>query len=416
MELESALIRPRGNLLRNLVLFARLLRSVGVPASPDQLVDLVRVLPYLDLRRKDEFRDASRATLVTSRDQAEVFDRAFDLFWHAWSTEEREMPEAGEAEKAPPPKDQQERRDESSDEETPEEPPEEEPSEEPEPDPLMSYSALEVLREKDFAGLSEEELHSVTDLIHNIRWRPDLRRSRRRRPASHGTRLDLGRALRSGLRYGGEMIELAWQRPKIKRRPVVVLCDVSGSMALYSRVLLQFLYAITNGLADVETFAFGTRLTRVTRQLHRTDIDQALHEAAAAVNDWGGGTRIGESLKTFNFDWARRVLGHGPTVLIISDGWDRGDLDLLRSEICRLQLSCRRLIWLNPLIGAPGYKPLVLGIQTVLPYVDDFLPVHNLTSLERLVEILKQVGGPRPMRRRVPNGDPGRSEAPGPVI
>jgi len=415
MELESALIRPRGNLLRNLVLFARLLRIVGVPASPDQLVDLVRVLPYLDLRRKDEFKDASRATLVTSRDQAEVFDRAFDLFWHAWSTEEREMPEAGEAEKAPP-QDQEARRDEPTDEGAPEEAPEEHPAGEPEPDPLMSYSAVEVLREKDFARLSEEELHSVTALIHNIQWQPDLRRTRRRRPALHGTRLDLRRALRSGLGHGGEVIELAWQEPKIRRRPVVVLCDISGSMALYSRVLLQFLYAITNGLAEVETFAFGTRLTRVTRQLHKTDIDQALQEAAAAVNDWGGGTRIGESLKTFNFDWARRVLGHGPTVLIISDGWDRGDLDLLRREIRRLQLSCRRLIWLNPLLGAPGYQPLVQGIRTVLPYVDDFLPVHNLTSLERLAEILEQAGEPRPLRRRVPNGETGHSEAFRPVI
>jgi hypothetical protein len=395
MKLEAALIRPRGKLLRNLVLFARLLRSVGVPASPDQLVDLVRALPYLDLRRKDEFKDAARATLVTGRDQVQVFDRAFDLFWHAWSTEQTEIPEAGEAEPAPPPEDQQEGRDEPSDGEAPEEPPDEEPAGEPEPDPAMTYSAVEVLREKDFAKLSEEELHNVIALLHNIQWQPDLRRSRRRRPASHGAHLDLRRVLRAGLRYGGETIELAWQRPKRKRRPVVVLCDVSGSMTLYSRVLLQFLYAITNGLSHVETFAFGTRLTRVTRHLHKADIDQGLHEAAAAVNDWGGGTRIGESLKTFNFEWGRRVLGHGATVLIISDGWDRGDLALLRREISRLQLSCPRLIWLNPLLGAPDYKPLVQGIQTVLPFVDDFLPVHNLNSLERLADILAQAAKPR---------------------
>ena len=188
----------------------------------------------------------------------------------------------------------------------------------------------------------------------------------------------------------GETIELAWQRPKLKRRPLVVLCDISGSMEIYTRVLLQFLYAISNGLEQVETFAFGTRLTHLTRQLHQARVDEALQQAAAAVNDWGGGTRIGESLKTFNYEWARRVLGHGPTVLIISDGWDRGDLALLRREIARLQLSCRRLLWLNPLLGAPDYQPLALGIQTVLPFVDGFLPVHNLASLESLVAILEE--------------------------
>ncbi len=166
-------------------------------------------------------------------------------------------------------------------------------------------------------------------------------------------------------------------------------------MELYSRILLQFLYAITNGLDHVEAFVFGTRLTHLTRQLHQADIDAALHQAAGVVNDWGGGTRIGESLKTFNYDWARRVLGHGATVLIISDGWDRGNLTLLDREIRRLQLSCRRVIWLNPLIGAPDYKPLAQGIQTVLPFVDDFLPVHNLNSLERLATILTQATKPR---------------------
>ena len=149
----------------------------------------------------------------------------------------------------------------------------------------------------------------------------------------------------------------------------------------------------------MEAFAFGTRLTHLTRQLHQANIDEALQEAAAVVNDWGGGTRIGESLKTFNYDWARRVLGHGATVLIISDGWDRGDLDLLHREIRRLQLSCRRLIWLNPLIGRAGYKPLAQGIQTVLPFVDDFLPVHNLVSLERLAAVLAQQAGPRNVLR-----------------
>jgi len=400
---ESFLIRPRGNLLRNLVLFVRLLRTVGVPASPDQVVDLVRALPWLDLRCRDELKDAARATLVTSREQAAVFDRTFDLFWRAWSTDEQPLPEAGAVQEAP--RAEQENAEQEASQETEEIPQEgQEEPEDTEPESLMTYSAVEVLRSKNFARLSEEELRSVTALVHTIEWRPDLRRSRRKRPAAHGAHLDLRRALRYGLRYGGETIELAWQRPKLKRRPLVVLCDISGSMELYTRVLLQFLYAITNGLEHVETFAFGTRLTCLTRQLRQADIDAALRQAAGVVNDWGGGTRIGVSLKMFNYDWARRVLGHGATVLIISDGWDRGDLALLRREIARLQLSCRRLIWLNPLLGAPDYKPLAQGIQTALPFVDDFLPVHNLVSLERLAAVLEQATGPHSggSKRRLP--------------
>jgi uncharacterized protein len=398
---ESLLIHPRGNLLRNLVLFARLLRSVGVPASPDQVVDLVAALPLLDLRSKEEFKDATRASLVTSREQAEVFDRTFDLFWKAWSTEEHPMSQAGEVQKVPPKEDRQDDQEQTSKEDEEEEQAcGDQDRERAELDAMMTYSADEMLRDKDFAELSEQELHSVTELIHHIEWQPDLRRTRRKKAAAHGAHLDLRRILRGGLRYGGETIELAWQKPKLKRRPLVVLCDISGSMELYTRVLLQFLYAITHGLELVEAFAFGTRLTHITRPLQQMDINTALHQAACAVNDWGGGTRIGESLKTFNYEWARRVLGHGPTVLIISDGWDRGDLELLEREIVRLQLSCRRLIWLNPLLGAPEYKPLAQGIQTVLPYVDDFLPVHNLASLERLTDVLAQATGPRSEIRR----------------
>jgi hypothetical protein len=383
-----------------MVLVARLLRSVGVPASPDQIVDLISALPLLDLRCREEFKDAARASLVTSREQAEVFDRAFDMFWKAWSTEEQPMPEAGGVQKVPPKEDRQDDREQPSREPDEEEQASQDSPQDAESDAMMTYSAVEVLREKDFTVLSEEELHGVVALIRSIDWQPDLRRTRRKKAAAHGVHLDLRRVLRGGLRYGGETIELAWQQPKLKRRPLVVLCDVSGSMELYTRVLLQFVYAITHGLEHVEAFAFGTRLTHITRPLKQKDVDAALKDAACAVCDWGGGTRIGESLKTFNYEWARRVLGNGPTVLIISDGWDRGDLTLLDREMARLQLSCRRLIWLNPLLGAPEYKPLAQGIRTALPYIDEFLPVHNLVSLERLAAVLAQATGPRPEIRR----------------
>jgi uncharacterized protein with von Willebrand factor type A (vWA) domain len=204
--------------------------------------------------------------------------------------------------------------------------------------------------------------------------------------------------MRQNLRYGGEPLQLTWREPKFKRRPLVVISDISGSMERYARILLKFIYVISKGLDRVESFVFSTRLTRITHQLKNKDIDQALDQAMSQIHDWAGGTRIGASLKTFNYEWARRVLGQGAIVLIISDGWDRGDIRLLDREMQRLQLSCQRLIWLNPLLGSATYEPLTRGIQAALPYVDDFMPVHNLASLEQLGDLLQRLGEYRPVR------------------
>ncbi len=185
-------------------------------------------------------------------------------------------------------------------------------------------------------------------------------------------------------------------------RPLVLICDISGSMDRYSRLLLRFVHAIEQGLDSVEVFVFGTRLTRITRSLRKRDVDDAIAEVVKAVDDWSGGTRIGEAIKTFNYDWSRRVLRSGATVVMISDGWDRGDPKLLAAEMARLQRSCRRLIWLNPLLGAPGYQPLTQGIRAALPYVDDFLPVHNLKSLEALSQLLSDMADNPPVRSLKP--------------
>ena len=222
-------------------------------------------------------------------------------------------------------------------------------------------------------------------LCHGLRMM--TRRSSRLIPVCH---LLWRRTLRQNLRYGGEPLSLARRTRKTKRRPFVVICDISGSMERYSRVLLQFIYAITTDLDKVEAFAFGTRLTRITRQLQNRDVDQALDEAAAVINDWAGGTRIGDSIRSFNYDWGRRVLGQGAVVLIISDGWDRGDVATLGKEMDRLHRSCHRLIWLNPLLGSANYEPLVRGIQAALPHIDNFMPVHNLASLEQLAEFFEK--------------------------
>jgi uncharacterized protein with von Willebrand factor type A (vWA) domain len=208
------------------------------------------------------------------------------------------------------------------------------------------------------------------------------------------------RTLRRSWRFGGEPVELSWRHIRTEPRPLVLICDISGSMERYSRILLQFAHAISAGLGDVETFVFGTRLTRITRQLRHKDIDDAIDAVSKHVVDWSGGTRIGEAIKEFNFRWGRRVLGRSPVVLLISDGWDRGDPELLAREMDRLQRSCYRLIWLNPLLGTPGYEPLTVGMQAALPFVDDFLPVHNLVSLEQLGAKLAALGPQRPARRQ----------------
>jgi uncharacterized protein with von Willebrand factor type A (vWA) domain len=214
-------------------------------------------------------------------------------------------------------------------------------------------------------------------------------------------RIDLRRTIRASLRFGGEPLVLPWRQTTVRPRPLVLLCDISGSMERYSRILLNFAYAIENASTRVEAFVFATRLTRITRLLRSHDPDAALKRVSESVEDWSGGTRIGEAIEDFNRRYARRVLGHGATVVIISDGWDRGDPAATRQALARLQRRCHRLIWMNPLMGAPGFEPLTLGLQAALPFVDDFLPAHNLASLEALGRLLLQTTDRRPVRRQV---------------
>lgn len=391
--------KGHGHLLRNILLFGRMLREFGLGVTPTQIVDLVDGLGYIDVRRREDFKSAARTVLVNQREHLELFDRAFDLFWQAREAGElaqidldhllQKKPQMRQEDLVPT---------EGSDAEAG---PERE-SEEPQIDQIYTYSAREVLRHKDFSELTRDELEEVKRLMQEMAWELEQRRIRRKTRSPRGAYLDMRRTFRQNLRYGGEPLKLAWQRRKQKRRPLVVICDISGSMERYSRILLQFIYVITNGLKDVEAFVFSTRLTRITRYLRERDINEALDQVTDVVEDWAGGTRIGEALKTFNYEWGRRVLGHGAIVLIISDGWDRGDIDLLEREVSRLQLSCHRLIWLNPLLGSVNYEPLTRGIQTALPYVDDFLPVHNLESLEQLGDFLERLSEYRPVRRQHP--------------
>jgi hypothetical protein len=263
-----------------------------------------------------------------------------------------------------------------------------------------TYSAREALYKKDFGELNAAELREIKRLMLQMVWNLGRRRTRRQR-VGRGRLLDMRRSIRRSFRYGGELLEWRRRERKTKPRPLVIIADISGSMERYTRLLLHFLYSLAEGMEQrVEVFVFATRLTRITRQLRGRNVDRALQEVSDSVVDWSGGTRIGDALHTFNYEWGRRVLRGGAVVLLISDGWDRGDPDLLDAEMARLRRTCHRLIWLNPLLGSREYEPLTRGIQAALPHIDDFLPVHNLASLDDLALHLRQLDETRSARRR----------------
>jgi uncharacterized protein with von Willebrand factor type A (vWA) domain len=387
-----------GYILSHVLAFTRLLREMGVDVSPGQALELVRALEYAPITNREDFRGAARCTLIRRHEDLPLFDTAFAFYWRVSSgLDPTLLPIPMIQVPAKPlrlPRRERGDADAGAGDNKPEE--------EEEIEIMLSYSAGEALRSKDFGTFTWEEVQACKALLKDLAWRIEPRKTRRKRPTARGRQLDMRRLLRRNLRYGGEPIELTWRTQRTRQRPLVVLCDISGSMDRYSRILLQFVHTISNGLHDVEAFVFGTRLTRVTRLLRERDIDDAISMVSKQVFDWAGGTRIGETLKDFNYIWGRRVLGRGAVVLLISDGWDRGDPQLLGREIARLQRSCHRLIWLNPLLGGRDYQPLTQGIQAALPFVDDFLPVHNLLSLEQLGERLSAIGDRRPERRQRP--------------
>ncbi|GAB4154367.1 MAG: VWA domain-containing protein [Roseiflexaceae bacterium] len=381
------------HLLGHVVAFVHLLRIMGVEVSTGQTLDLVRALDHVSIISRSDFQHAARATLICKREDLPQFEAAFAFFWRTPSFDPMMM--ALPVVKMPPrnlrlPTPKKGSDGDGGDREEQEE----------RLSLTMTYSQGETLRSKDFGAFTWEEVQACKELMKKLTLRVAPRRTRRTKPTPRGHRIDMRRMLRHNMRYGGEPIILPRKEVRTRQRPLVVLCDISGSMDRYSRILLQFVHVISNGLHDVEAFVFGTRLTRITRLLRERDIDEAVAMVSKQVVDWSGGTRIGETMKQFNYQWGRRVLGRGPVVLLISDGWDRGDPKLLGREMERLQRSCHRLIWLNPLLGSANYQPLTQGMQAALPHVDDFLPVHNLLSLEQLGEKLASVGVSRPERKQ----------------
>jgi uncharacterized protein with von Willebrand factor type A (vWA) domain len=383
---------PGAVLTRNWLHFGRILRGLGFDAGPARMLPFLTALTVIDLRRADDLRTAVHVHFARRRDELAILDRALAAFLFGNATDE-----------------------ESSSSSTPTSSERGAPititgrqlkvldddgaAEGAEEQEVASYSQAEVLRERDFDTLTEAEMAEVRRLIRLMRLPAGLTRSRRTRAGGHD-RLDIRRLLRRSLRFGGELLVFSWKSATLRPRPLVLLCDISGSMERYTRLLLNFTYALKNASTRVEVFVFATRLTRITRLLRSHDVDAALNRVMASVEDWSGGTRIGEAIETFNRRYARRVLSHGATVAIISDGWDRGDAAQMRRAIARLQRSCHRLIWMNPLMGAPGYEPLTLGLQAALPFVDDFLPAHNLANLEALGTLLLETASRRPVRRQ----------------
>lgn len=378
-----------GHLLRNLLLFGRVLRGLGLDVNPGRMIDLANALALIQIGRKQDFFFVAQSLLVQRREDLALFKDAFDLFWVdprdrviARGRRQDETPFT-RPEFAPPPLKPQAA-----------EPPGDgarDAGERTIVETTYSPSDREALRRKDFSQLTAEEIRAIKAMMDDLLWHPGERRTRRL-VAGRGATLDLRRTLRRNIAHGGELVRFAERGPKVKPRPLVIIADISGSMERYTRLLLHFIYSLSAGLAQpVETFVFSTRLTRITRPLRQRSVDRALRDVSRAVADWSGGTRIGEALKTFNYRWARRVMRSSAVVLIISDGWDHGDPELLRREMARLQRSCRRVIWLNPLLGGANYQPLARGMQAALPYIDDFLPVHNLASLEDLADRLARL-------------------------
>ncbi len=388
-----------GQLLANALAFGRVLRGLELEAGPDRMIDLVHALDGVSIGSRRDFQHAARALFVRRREEIPVFDRAFEAFWRkpAEGSTTLDLRAMGERRRFRRPAFAPAR-------EAASEPPTPGSTDRPRDPPLvqvtLTHSEREVLRHKDFAELTAGEHERVRRLIRELRWRVAPRPSRRQGPGD-GPRLDLRRTLRRSLRHGGEVLEWERRDRRTKPRPLVVLADISGSMEPYTRLLLLFLHALARGFdGRVEAFLFGTRLTRVTRELAGGDPDAALAAVARRVPDWSGGTRIGDAIREFNFRWGRRVLGGGAVVLLISDGWDRGEPERLATEMARLQRNAHRVVWLNPLLGSPDYEPLVRGIRAALPYVDDFLPVHSLASLEDLARRLDRLPRDRPVRRQ----------------
>jgi uncharacterized protein with von Willebrand factor type A (vWA) domain len=373
-----------GALIHNLLLFGDLLKRAGLGSHAGKMPNAVTAMEAVGVTSRGDVRAALRTLLVHRHEDVARFDAAFDLFWRAHESGGGGLPlfSLGERPRVVV------------------KPAGNVTLESAAADAgtaagrirlaVGAYSPADVSRTKDFADFSPGELARAEIVLRDLGWDLARRRTRRWRPSSRGA-ADLRRIVARNLKHGGELVDVPRRARVLKPRPLVVMADVSGSMERYSRMLLHFIAGVMRGTARVESFVFATRLTRLTRAARDRRFGSSALRMIRDVQDWGGGTRIGKALRAFNVRWARRVMRNGPVVLIVSDGWDRGEPSLLTREIARLRRSSRRLIWLNPLLGSESYEPLTRGMQAALPHIDDFMPAHNLQSLEQLATHLRAI-------------------------
>ena len=381
---------PEGRLAENIVYFARALRAAGMPVGPGSVLDALEALNVARVGARDDFYWTLHAVFVKRHEHTILFDQAFRIFFRKRGYIEKliasMIPQTLEpAAKSPAPGAQRvqealfsglnERAQDQS---------------EIEVDARLTVSDREVLQKKDFAQMTAAEIAAAKDAIARLTLPLDEVRTRRLTQNRRGHLIDIRRTLRASMKAGGAVIDLKYLGPRLKEPPIVALLDISGSMSEYTRLFLHFLHAVTDARKRVTTFLFGTRLTNVTRAIRQRDPDEALAACSANVADWSGGTRIASSLHVFNKQWARRVLGQGAVVLLITDGLERDADDTLAFEIDRLHRSCKRLIWLNPLLRFHAFEARAKGVQTMLPHVDELRPIHNLDSMKELVRALSR--------------------------
>ncbi len=390
-----------GRLAQNILYFARALRAAGLPIGPGATLDAVRAVEACGFGDRSDFRAALRAVFVKKHEQTPIFEQAFDLFWRRRGlldkliammspmaepqARDQSRPQAGATRVA----DAMFKRD-----------PDKLERPEIELDYRLTMSSDEFLQRKDFAQMTADEIARARRLIDRMVLDNDALRTRRMVADARGKAIDPRRSFRRSLRAGGASIELARRSPATRKPPIVAICDISGSMSDYTRVFLHFLHTLGEQRGRTQVFLFGTRLTNVTRALRHRDPDEALGQCAVGVEDWSGGTRIGPSLRQFNRLWSRRALGQGATALLFTDGLERDGAGDLAREMERLHKSCRRLIWLNPLLRYDRFEAKAQGIRAMLPHVDEFRPIHNLASIADLVSALTENGGGKALRPR----------------
>jgi uncharacterized protein len=395
-------VAAEGRLAENVMHFARLLRAAGLRIGPDRVLDCVKALEITGAAqfppRKDDWYWTMSAVLLSREEQRPVFDQAFSIFWRDPSLTEKMMQSLLPQVYGRTPQAEKEQSQRLTDALLQQQKPRQEQQEERvEIDARLTFSSREILQRMDFDTMSAAELAEARRMIADLRLPLPMVRTRRQERSRSGRRVDLRATLKDSLRGGGDIISLVRTSPQQLHPPLVILCDISGSMNPYARMFLHFLHAITNDRDRVAVFVFGTRLTNITRQLRHRDVDVAMAKVADAIRDWSGGTRIGASLREFNYRWGRRVLGQNACVLLVSDGLDREAGEGLGEEMERLSRSCRLLVWLNPLLRYEKFEARPAGVRAMLPHVDLFLPVHNLQSLVDLARTLSAKGVLGPM-------------------